>query len=426
MLLAVLLLAPVLTRGPILVGVTSESAYVVWQTSEKQANGTVKVGTAAGTYAGSVQDSAYTDTHHALLAGLLPSTTYHYAIDSDPRAQDSSFTTAPAGPVTAPIRFVVYGDNRTDTQDHQSVVNAILGEPDIAFLVHTGDMAQNYPFSQEWDTFFQVEHDLLRSAPLFPTIGNHETLDSLYTWGQYFSPPRFDPDSGREHPLLLRRLGAAPPRLARHLRPDRAGGGPEARHHLRRAAGVDEGRPRRRPRAPPDPLRLPPPRLGQPRGRARRARRVGADRRRGDPRAGGAPRRRGLRRPRPHVRAGLHVRRRLLRRRRRRRAALPGGGRRPARERALAALHARVQRHHRPGRQRDRRHQERARRADRLVHAAVARLPERRRRHRHARRRRPHDNPAAHPRLRLGRRRHAAVPIPLAFALRRKRSPTSC
>jgi len=42
-------------------------------------------------------------------------------------------------------------------------------------------------------TFFQVEHDLLRNRPLIPTIGNHETLDSLYTWGLYFSPPRFDP-----------------------------------------------------------------------------------------------------------------------------------------------------------------------------------------------------------------------------------------
>ena len=195
MLLAVLLLAPVLTRGPILVGVTSESAYVVWQTSESQANGTVKFGTTAGNYPGSFQDAAYTETHHALLTGLLPSTTYHYAIDTDPSAQDSSFTTAPAIG-SGKFKFVVYGDNRTNTSDHQTIVNQILQEQGISFLVHTGDMAQNYPFSQEWDTFFQVEHDLLRNTPLFPTIGNHETLDSLYTWGQYFSPPRFDPDPG--------------------------------------------------------------------------------------------------------------------------------------------------------------------------------------------------------------------------------------
>src|SRR4051812_24093395 len=128
MLLAVLLLAPVLTRGPALVGVTSESAYVVWQTSEKQANGTVRIGSTAGSYPGSAQDSSYTETHHVLLSGLLPSTTYHYAIDTDPHAQDSMFTTAPASGVQTPIRFIVYGDNRTNTSDHQAVVNAILQE----------------------------------------------------------------------------------------------------------------------------------------------------------------------------------------------------------------------------------------------------------------------------------------------------------
>ena len=94
MLLAVLLLAPVLTRGPILVGVASESAYVVWQTSERQANGTVRIGSAPGNYPGSAQDASYTETHHVQLTGLLPATTYHYAIDSDPQAQDSTFTTA--------------------------------------------------------------------------------------------------------------------------------------------------------------------------------------------------------------------------------------------------------------------------------------------------------------------------------------------
>ena len=195
MLLAVLslLAAPVLTRGPLLVGVTADSAWVVWETSDKQANATVKFGSETGVYTGSAQDSSYSTDHHVQLTGLLPGATYHYAIDSDPQKQDSSFTTPPAGPTVVPIKFVVYGDNRTNTADHQKIADAIRGESGVQFLVHTGDMAQNYPFSQEWDTFFTVEHELLRNTPLFPTVGNHETLDSLFTWGQYFSPPRFDP-----------------------------------------------------------------------------------------------------------------------------------------------------------------------------------------------------------------------------------------
>ena len=148
----ILLLAPVLVRGPVVVGVTTDTAYIAWDTSEHQANGTVKFGSSYGVYPGSAQDTDYTQNHHVRLSGLLPGTTYHYAIDSDPASQDSAFTTAPETG-SMPVRFIVYGDNRTNTADHQKVVDAIRREAGISFLLHTGDMAQNYPFSQEWDTF---------------------------------------------------------------------------------------------------------------------------------------------------------------------------------------------------------------------------------------------------------------------------------
>jgi hypothetical protein len=190
-----LLLALSMVRGPVVVGVRSDGAYVAWETNDPQSNATVRLGTTAGVYTASIQDSATSEHHHVQLTGLLPATTYHYAIDTDPARQDSTFTTAPAGPVATPIRFVVYGDNRTGTSDHQSVVDAIRREPNISFLVHTGDMAQNYPGFEQWDQFFSVEHELLRSTPIFPAIGNHETIDVLVHWSQFFSPPRFDPTS---------------------------------------------------------------------------------------------------------------------------------------------------------------------------------------------------------------------------------------
>lgn len=188
-----LLALPLLTKGPVLVGVQPDSAWVAWETDSAQADAAVKLGTAAGSYRNLFSDPAGGTVHHVQLTGLLPGTTYHYAIDSDAQQQDSSFTTPPDGPETKPIRFIVYGDNRSNTADHARVVSAIQSEGPVDFVLHTGDMAQNYPTSDEWDTFFAVEHDLLRGAPLIPTIGNHETLDSLYTWGLYFSPPRFDP-----------------------------------------------------------------------------------------------------------------------------------------------------------------------------------------------------------------------------------------
>jgi hypothetical protein len=194
LLLAISLLAvPALSRGPVLVGVAPDSAWVSWETDSNQADAAVKLGTTAGSYPDSFSDPGFGKLHHVQLTGLLPGTTYHYAIDSDAAQQDSSFTTPPDRAVTKPIKFIVYGDNRSNTTDHLRVVNAIRTEGQFDFVLHTGDMAQNYPGSDEWTTFFQVEHDLLRGAPIIPTIGNHETLDSLYTWGLYFSPPRFDP-----------------------------------------------------------------------------------------------------------------------------------------------------------------------------------------------------------------------------------------
>lgn len=186
---------PVLVRGPAIVGVSSERAFVSWETSEKQSPAALLLGTAPGQHPLRVEDRGLSESHHVVLDGLAPGTRYWFVIDSDPAQQESSFRTAPApAPLgqAGPVRFVVYGDNRTDAAAHQSVVDAIRREAGVDFLVHTGDMAQNYPTSQEWDVFFSVEHDLLRSTPFFPALGNHETLDTLVHWGRFFAFPGFN------------------------------------------------------------------------------------------------------------------------------------------------------------------------------------------------------------------------------------------
>jgi hypothetical protein len=81
MLLALLTLfaAPVMIRGPVLVGVTPDSAWIVWQTSEHQTNGTVRLGTSAGVYTANVQDTHYAEerstTSSSRACSLEPPTT---------------------------------------------------------------------------------------------------------------------------------------------------------------------------------------------------------------------------------------------------------------------------------------------------------------------------------------------------------------
>src|SRR5438046_1283167 len=104
-----LLALALLTRGPVLVGVTSESAWVAWETDAKQAGATVKLGTAAGAYPTTFQDDGYDMTHHVQLTGLLPGTTYHYIVDSDPQRADSTFTTPPPAPAHGPVLLARLG-----------------------------------------------------------------------------------------------------------------------------------------------------------------------------------------------------------------------------------------------------------------------------------------------------------------------------
>ncbi len=126
--------------------------------------------------------------HEVVISGLIPSTEYHYQVTSVALpSEDSIFTTA-ATP-SDPFRFVVYGDNRTNHDDHQAVVEAIIPtRPD--FLVNTGDLVNVGVILEDWDKFFEIEQPLLKSFPLFPCFGNHEGLGGgEYLFKDYFSLP---------------------------------------------------------------------------------------------------------------------------------------------------------------------------------------------------------------------------------------------
>ncbi len=163
----------------VITGVGSTEAYVAW-------DGAAALDVKPAAKVEALADRA--GVHHAHLAGLAPGA----AVDVAAGGERAHFTTAPAGPALH-LRFLVYGDNRTDTSDHAAVVDAILArEAGLAFAVQTGDLAQNYPFAPQWGTFFRVERDLLARLPMFAVIGNHETFDLMETFARWFAPPSFD------------------------------------------------------------------------------------------------------------------------------------------------------------------------------------------------------------------------------------------
>lgn len=157
------------TRGPYLQQVGRRSALVVWETAESS-EGVVTVST-QGVPDRVVRDEGKKARHVVKLAGLSPGTAYRYRLGNGGMGASGVFTTEPDR--ISPYRAVVFGDTRTNHEAHRNVIKSILQDaPRLVF--HSGDLVVNPKPAEEWNAFFGVEGDLLRSAPLYPALGNHE------------------------------------------------------------------------------------------------------------------------------------------------------------------------------------------------------------------------------------------------------------
>lgn len=69
--------------------------------------------------------------------------------------------------------IVIYGDSRTNHRIHKKIISCILKEKPIA-VFHTGDLVYNGKSEDNWTIFNSIVGDLLKVAPIYPAIGNHE------------------------------------------------------------------------------------------------------------------------------------------------------------------------------------------------------------------------------------------------------------
>jgi predicted phosphodiesterase len=169
-----------LTRGPYLQSVTPNTIVIVWETDQPSTGEIAYSETAE--YASHVADPTVGTRHVVTLTGLMPYTLYQYRVESSGvplnGGGETTFRTA-AGPDQTRFTFVVFGDTRTQHQAHQAVVDQIRAqEPD--FVVHTGDLVDMGSASHQWETFFEIERELMARVPLFPALGNHEGSNPNY------------------------------------------------------------------------------------------------------------------------------------------------------------------------------------------------------------------------------------------------------
>jgi hypothetical protein len=189
------------TEGPYLLAPAPDAITVAWQTGVATASTLVVDGRRLDGGAGR--------QHVVRVDGLAPSTSYRYHVETGGSStEEAELRTAPKAGER--VRFVVYGDNRTDGDAHRRVVEAIAGEsPD--FLLNTGDLVASAS-EDEWRTFFDIEYPLLLTTPLYPALGNHETyrrgvdrFENLFPLGDRdrFGGRVYSADYGAVHVAVL-------------------------------------------------------------------------------------------------------------------------------------------------------------------------------------------------------------------------------
>ncbi|HEX5475481.1 MAG TPA: Ig-like domain-containing protein [Vicinamibacterales bacterium] len=184
-----------LVRQPYLQQVTATSAMVVWTTAQP---GPAEVHYATGGGASTPVPAVTTFMpssatgvpnyyqHVAALTGLSASTTYAYdilvqGVDLNPAADQ--FTTAPPTG-TGTVRFVALGDSGVGSTAQQQI-GARIGAETFDFALHAGDIAYGSAdgtgdgsFSTFENWFFSTYAGWLRSHPIFPADGNHDSRPS--------------------------------------------------------------------------------------------------------------------------------------------------------------------------------------------------------------------------------------------------------
>ena len=173
---------PIVTRGPYLQLGTATSIIVRWRT-DTATDSRVRFGTSAGSLTSTAASATITTEHEVLVSGLSPVTRYFYSVGSGTATlasgADFSFYTAPPIGTAQPTRVWVLGDSGTKDAVAAAVRNGYTAfgagrYTDVWLML--GDNAYNNGTDAEFQAaVFDMYPSYLRQAPLWSTIGNHDT-----------------------------------------------------------------------------------------------------------------------------------------------------------------------------------------------------------------------------------------------------------
>ncbi len=172
-------------KFPYLQNLTDSTVVVRWETATP-VSGKVQYGLSRA-YGMEVGHTNPAIDHELVLTGLVRDTVYHYRVISGADTSVDGVFHTPVSPA-ARFRFVVLGDNRSDSAAHQSVVDRILlVNPGPGLVINVGDLTDAGD-TGEFRTFFNVEERLLGAVAMYPALGNHD-IRNLSNWFRFFTLP---------------------------------------------------------------------------------------------------------------------------------------------------------------------------------------------------------------------------------------------
>jgi hypothetical protein len=162
--------------------------------------------TAGGTYNQTATDGLSTLLHHVALTGLAPDTVYHYRVlYGTESTTDCHFRTFPASGL---FTCVVLSDTQdqlptfSQSERFKLVADSIAAQPDVAFVMITGDLVNDGSDLANWNRFFDAGRTMLANTTLYTALGNHELSDALY-YDIFGLPSYYSFDCGDAHFTVL-------------------------------------------------------------------------------------------------------------------------------------------------------------------------------------------------------------------------------
>jgi acid phosphatase type 7 len=186
-------------KGPYVQNLAATSITVMWQVEPPQPARLVLMGPGLGSGDERVLEVAAARVAEADLEELRPATRYRYRVEIGEQSWQGELATAPEVGAAVPFSFIVLGDSRSNAEAHRRVIERVSQEvPD--FILGTGDMVDDGARQEQWQTFFDVERELLADNVYFPSVGNHDRQGrgrTADTYRSFFSVPDNGGDSER-------------------------------------------------------------------------------------------------------------------------------------------------------------------------------------------------------------------------------------